>query len=854
MIDRTLIPPSRFRHGGGLAQRILRMLAALSAVVCLLAGSPARAAEEDKERDPDLLAGQAAMRDGFYDVAERRFEAYLRDAFFAASKAKGAIYYAQSLIAQGRASQAAEWMKERRKLADGTPSEAAFNYWLARAQLEAGQTDAALDTLRDFENRFSGQEVAPAAVRLRAHAYLKAQRREKALETLAFFQERWPRSAEAPQNLLDWAGMLIEEHRAREAEPILQQLVREFPDSAQAARAALWLGQMLSERGADGQARVVLASLVGNTNASPDVAARGWMAVAAIDERSSNWNAVADSLLRVEVLTTNAETRVDARLRIARAWMAGGRTNEADRMLTETAGGFPGIARSGEALLALGDLRSSARRHEAALAFYQQYLEGITDTNGHVRAWLGKAQALWALDRPAESADAYERVYARATAPDLRERALVRAADAQFRAGLFKAAQSNYLQVLSVFPASPAAAAVLAQMAEAQARLGDLAGADLTLRDVEKRFRGEPAEKALLRRAGLQEESARWDTAIELYGEFVTRYTRSPRFLEALAARARLRYRTGDFEAALADCEWIIKDGGTAPVVEVAWLLRMRCLEMKGDTKMAAELSRTFLLNFPSSALVPEVQFWLGEQAFNRRDFAVARQQFSALAKDHPESVLAADALYWAGRSAAAANDHRQAIELLNEVTKVATDAYRKAEARFAQGDALSELGEYAAAILAFDEAVRLAGETPLADLARGRKGDCQFTLAADRPERYREAIASYRAVLDSARASENLKLQADYKMARCLERLERKTEALDRYLGVVYRWQALRRMGQYPDAVWFTRSAFAAAAMKEADHRPDEAMRIYERVIAAGVPAGEDARQRIVKLKGTGG
>ena len=60
--------------------------------------------------------------------------------------------------------------------------------------------------------------------------------------------------------------------------------------------------------------------------------------------------------------------------------------------------------------------------------------------------------------------------------------------------------------------------------------------------------------------------------------------------------------------------------------------------------------------------------------------------------------------------------------------------------------------------------------------------------------------------------------------------------------------------MGNYPDTVWFTRAAFAAAAMKEADRHADEAIRIYERVIAAGVPAGEDARQRIAKLKGTGG
>jgi tetratricopeptide (TPR) repeat protein len=179
-----------------------------------------------------------------------------------------------------------------------------------------------------------------------------------------------------------------------------------------------------------------------------------------------------------------------------------------------------------------------------------------------------------------------------------------------------------------------------------------------------------------------------------------------------------------------------------------------------------------------------------------------------------------------------------------------------QADARFAQGDALTELGEHAAAILAFDEAARLAGESELAARARGRKGDCQFTLGADRPDRYREAAASFRAVMDSPSAGDDLRLQAEFKLGRTQEKLgaERRSEAFDHYLAVVYRWEALREQGRRPDAIWFTRAAFAAAALKEEDGRPREAAKIYERVSRAGVPAGEDARQRMEKLKASAG
>jgi hypothetical protein len=49
---------------------------------------------------------------------------------------------------------------------------------------------------------------------------------------------------------------------------------------------------------------------------------------------------------------------------------------------------------------------------------------------------------------------------------------------------------------------------------------------------------------------------------------------------------------------------------------------------------------------------------------------------------------------------------------------------------------------------------------------------------------------------------------------------------------------------------LWFTRAAFGAASLKEKERVWVEAVRIYDRVIAAGVPAMDEAQKRIERIK----
>ena len=176
-------------------------------------------------------------------------------------------------------------------------------------------------------------------------------------------------------------------------------------------------------------------------------------------------------------------------------------------------------------------------------------------------------------------------------------------------------------------------------------------------------------------------------------------------------------------------------------------------------------------------------------------------------------------------------------------------DSPRLAETLLAQGDVLSELGQFAAAILAFNEVIVKFPQAPEAMVSWGRKGDCQYTLGQENPARYEEALLSYRTLLDFAGAPADLRLQAGYKVGRCLEKMGRATAALDRYMEVVYAFLQESRPPAEAN-VWFTRAAFGAAALQENAGRWKEAAGIYRRVADSGAPAAAEARARMERIR----
>lgn len=796
-------------------------------------------------------AGQAALEDGFYDLAAEKFRIYIEESFFRNGKARGSVMLAQTLLAQKKPEEAVRWLEEHRSWAEAGDEGGAYVYWLARGQYVLGRYSAVTDTLFRFERVYEKDPNLTRVFRLRTEALIKLGLRDNAYTAFASFQERYPDAPEVPDNLLDWARLLVEDGRLAEAEPLLRRLVAEFPNAVATQSGRLWLGRMLMDRQQFEEALGLLDALARPLTAAPDLRAQAWYALGRIAESQTNLVAALEAYGQGEGAAEEPGLRLENRISRARLTARLGKSDEAVTLLESAVKEAPVHARAGEAQLELAGVLLEQADYARALTAYQGYLEAFADEAGQAQALLGKGWTLWHLARYAESALVFEKAFAALTEPAQKETALIKAADAYFANAQFKMALEAYQRVLSEFPASDKTAAMLMQVGECHAALKAYEEA----RDGFARARAQSpdlamAARAAMRLAALQEEQGQWDDAVVSYNASMQTYTTQTVQAEALFRSAVALYRGGRFGEAEARFEKVQSEFADTSWAEQAYYLRGWALHLLGETRRALQVARQFLQLYPQSPWAAEVLFWLGEQQFNAGQFAEAEKTFRDLTTRFPASAQGDDALYWSGRAAAAQSEYRRAIGSFNELIRVYTNSPLLPEARFAQGDALSELGEFSGAILAFEDIVRNYPSSPLVDRARGRRGDCQFTLGADRADRYQEALASYRAILDSALASPSLKLQAEFKTGRCYEKMGRLDEAFGYYMNVVYGWLGLRDRGQFAEPVWFARAAFAAAAVKEGAQQWEEAIRIYERVRAAGIPAGVDAAKRIESIR----
>ena len=107
-----------------------------------------------------------------------------------------------------------------------------------------------------------------------------------------------------------------------------------------------------------------------------------------------------------------------------------------------------------------------------------------------------------------------------------------------------------------------------------------------------------------------------------------------------------------------------------------------------------------------------------------------------------------------------------------------------------------------------------------------------------------------FKIVYNSHKVDPDLRLQALYKIGKCQERAGSDEAAFETYTDVIYQTFASWSKGTPVGTVWFSRAAFAAGALKEKKKEWREAVRLYRRVADVGGPAGDDAEQRIQKIR----
>ncbi len=820
---------------------ILTVLSLLCAAASAIAEAPVPSAAS--ARLPNI---QASLDDGFFMLAEQQARGVLRSEPTEADGRKAALLLAHALWGQKRYSEMLGLLK-------GYNEALGFAYWRARANFELKRYDAVLKILDDAGEGMAGSRYAPSILRLKGRTEQLAGRLDAAEATFLRFAKEFPDHPEYIENQFDLATVYARQKKIPEAIATYEGLA-DGENKHAAQRARLKLAHLLYTQGAGENfdaARGLLSGLA--TNSSTRLAYRidACIDLSALEEKAGDPAAALASLRQAVALSPDALQRVPLKLSLARMLLRTGDADGALKLLEECRAEAPNEILAAELQLEKAGALLQAKRYKEADQAYQIYLDVADNSTGLARAYFGKGLALWTLERFAESAAAFDKATRGLENPEEKADALFKAGDAFFRAEKFEDAEKRYRAFTVDFPDNENLPNALYQLGLSLAATGNRAVAIATFKMLETGHPTSPfAEKAALRSADLLLADAQWEAALEKYTQIGQTYTNTPTAALSLHQRGLVLYQLGHFAEAQAAFETVAADFPESGYAPQAFYMRGFCLYRLGQEKEAVQTCHAFIEKYPDSEWTPEVVFWLAEQYYNKANHVAAEPLFMRIATNFEGNALAPRALYWAGRAEAAQANYVQAIERYSEVAKSYPESEVLPQTRFAQGDALSELGEFARAILAFEEVIKNYPESHLVNAAWGRKGDCQFSLAVDNPVRYAEAMNSYQTILDRPSAPPPLKLQAEYKVGRCLEKTNVPDKAFSRYMNVVYTFINENVEHSAQSVMWFTRSAFGAAALKEKEKAWREAVQIYDRVIAANVPAREEAAKRIDRIK----
>jgi TolA-binding protein len=821
----------------------------LLAAILLTFAAGARAADER------VVQGTAALQDGLYPLAERLFRETLdSDAGSEEERQATLILFVRSLHSQGKYAEMLEALQVHKGWLRKSDDTAAYTFWRALAMFEMGQREQCLAELMPFEGRFPGSDFTCRVYRLRAGCCAALGRTDEALQWYAKHDADCGAGEAGAQNLLDWGNLLVAEGRLDAAAGVLRRLLEHADGARQVRQGRLILGEALARLARASEADAVLAALCADESADGDLRASAWYRRAALGE-STNTAAAATALTQGVAVARSDLARARGEAYLGRLHLANGRWVEGMGRLQRFVGAWPGDPEAGGFQLDIAGALLDHGRYGEAITQYQHYLEAFADTNGQARAYEGRGWALLGTNRFAEAAASFEKAYSQHTGPARREQCLFKVGDAYYQNGQFRLAREAYERLISVFPEGTLKDRARLQAAAAMAAAGDGDDAAVVFVKISHDLQGTPlGEEALYRLGAVLEAQGRWREGGDVYTDVMNRYTNGVFFGRALHGRGMVQYQLFNFEGALADFRNVMARFPGSGEAEQAFYMRGMCEYGLMRDEAAVTTCLEFVDAFPKSRWLGDVRFWLGRYEYNHGEFAEAEAHFLGAADKPASAATAADALLWAGQSAASTKQYLRAVDHYSRLVHDYPDSPRLAEARFYQGDALSELGKFAEAILIFDEIILKYPQSDLVPAAWGRKGDCQFTLGNEDPARYEESIASYRTVVNHPSARPDLVIQANYKIGRCLEKTGRTQEAFDQYyLGVILKYFEDRSKGVWHDPVskvWFTRAAFTAADILEARKDWRGLVNVLQRVVDAGVPAVDEARERIEKIK----
>ncbi|MEI6217822.1 MAG: tetratricopeptide repeat protein, partial [bacterium] len=422
------------------------VLPAVSAFVfmSMAAGSAAEPAPSET-----LRTGQAALEDGFYELAEKEFLTCLSGATPGTPEAeRAAVLLASAYHGRKKYSEILSLLS--------TVDGAAAAYWRAMAYYELKQYDKVPAALAIFDEQHNGDPYSIHARRLLADSYLRTGRTNDALSVFQKINESNRNAPDSGSASLDWARTLVAAGQTAHAQDVLASLVKRSADTVDGQQGRVLLGRILIASGETDEAEAVLTSLLGQKDADPANKASAMISMAVIQVMRDKTMDATNTLSRAIELAPDRRLKREGEISLGRLLLKMKQPDDGIAILNPYIASVPPDPAAPILQLEVADSLLEGGNADRAVDAYQHYLETFSDKRGKAEAFSGKAWALLLQQKPAyaEAATSFRQAYELFTEPVDKARCLIKAADCHFSNKQFALAAKTYEQVLSEFPDS----------------------------------------------------------------------------------------------------------------------------------------------------------------------------------------------------------------------------------------------------------------------------------------------------------------------------------------------------------------------------------------------------------------
>ncbi|HEV2320580.1 MAG TPA: tetratricopeptide repeat protein [Verrucomicrobiae bacterium] len=807
----------------------------------------------------DFAVAATAFKTGLWSRAEVEFAQFIEKHPDSARVPEAALKQAQADFEQGKLLDAMALLQAH-ETSSGLLADQ-YIYWIGLVQFQNADYNGATESFAKLVRNFPQSQWLLDGIVNEAAAGAKLNQwpRVSALLQSGAFQEAAKTNTTDSRVLkgrLLLAESLLHEHHPTEATAVLQAAAPFKNNPELGWRRSYLLFETRLAAGDTNEALALSPHLIASANHA------GLRAQAVADEANvlEHLGRLSDAVtVYGENLTNNAPADLQREAILKIADLSAEQTNfaGAETSLESFLTHFGNSPEADSALLALGELRLKSYVSapspvsgdlSQAQSCFDQFMSTWTNNPLLGKAYLDRGWCYWIQGKWRESAADFNAAVAKLPPSVDLAIAHFKLADAQFRLSQWDGARTNYQAVVNEFTNYPVVSRDLGAQALYQTLrvcldLHDVAGMSNAMAEILKIYPlNNVAEKGILLVGQGLSDLGQPEHARALFERFEQVFPNSEQLPEVEWAVARTYEQEGNWSQAISDYDtWIHRFSGNTNLPAVKYA-RAWANYRGGRETNAFLLFTNFLAEYPSNAMTPIAEWWLGDYYSGQGDWANAELNYELVFQFPTPSYLTDPAILMAGRAAMGRQGYEEAktyFKMLMAETNcppqlpVPVWMALRAQAWFACGDVMMQepsadpntpLTNYLQAIPFFEDVYIEFPDTEQAALAWGEIGDCYYQLAAQTPQFYGEATNAYAQVIASPAAQISERSQAQVGVGLVCEKLAALTNgvqqtallhsALDNYLDVFFGNNL--RNGEKADPFWVKKAGLQALPLIE--------------------------------------